>query len=87
MKALIDCAEVLLPDGPGPFPVVVQMHACGGLHAMQKRYAEAAVEAGCAVVILDSFRPRGIGQGDALLTVCSGLRLRGGERADDLRVA
>ena len=87
MEALIDCAQVLLPGGEGPFPVVVQMHACGGLHAMQKRYAEAAVKAGTAVVILDSFTPRGIGQGEALLTVCSGLRLRGGERADDLRMA
>jgi dienelactone hydrolase len=62
------------------------MHACGGLHPMQRRYAKAAVETGTAVVILDSFKPRGIGQGEALLTVCSGLQLRGAERADDLRV-
>lgn len=87
MQSLIDCAEVLLPDGAGPFPVVVQMHACGGLHAMQKRYAEAARCAGTAVVILDSFQPRDIGDGEALLTVCTGLRLRGSERAEDLRFA
>ncbi|MGZ3273225.1 MAG: dienelactone hydrolase family protein [Caulobacteraceae bacterium] len=85
IQSLIDCAEILLPEGAGPFPVVVQMHACGGLHAVQKRYAQAAVEAGTAVVILDSFRPRDIRDGEALLTVCTGLRLRGGERAEDLR--
>jgi dienelactone hydrolase len=84
-QALIDCAKVLLPEGVGPFPVVIQMHACGGLHPMQNRYAHAAVEAGTAVVILDSFTPRQIGDGEALLTVCTGLRLRGSERAADLR--
>jgi dienelactone hydrolase len=84
---LIAAAEVLLPDGPGPFPVVVQMHGCGGVQPMQRRYAEAARQAGVAVVILDSLKPRDIARHDALLTVCTGLRLRGAERAEDLRVA
>ena len=87
MQALIDRAEILLPAGPGPFPVVVQMHGCGGVQPMQRRYAKAAVETGVAVVILDSLTPRRIGRREAQLTVCSGLRLRGAERADDLRVA
>jgi dienelactone hydrolase len=87
MRALISCAEVLLPDGPGPFPVVVQMHGCGGVQPMQRRYAEAALEAGVAVLILDSLKPRGVGRREAQLTVCSGLRLRGAERAQDLRIA
>jgi dienelactone hydrolase len=86
-NALIDCAEVLLPEGDGPFPVVIQMHACGGLYAVQGRYAEAAVQEGVAAVILDSFKPRGIGPREARMTVCTGLRLRGGERAQDLRRA
>jgi dienelactone hydrolase len=85
--ALIDAAQVLLPEGDGPFPMVVQMHGCGGVQPMQRRYAEAALEAGVAVVILDSLKPRGIGRREAQLTVCSGLRLRGAERAEDLRVA
>ena len=85
-QALIDCAEVLLPDGAGPFPVVVQMHGCGGVLPMQRRYAEAARDAGVAVVILDSLAPRGIRRPGALLTVCTGLRLRGAERAEDLRM-
>ena len=87
MDALIDAAEVLLPEGDGPFPVVVQMHGCGGVQPMQRRYAEAAVESGAAVVILDSLKPRGIGRRTAQLTVCTGLRLRGDERAEDLRTA
>jgi dienelactone hydrolase len=87
MDGLIDCAEVLLPEGDGPFPVVIQMHACGGLFEVQRRYAQAALEAGVAVVILDSLKPRGIGRREAQLTICSGLRLRGAERAEDLRFA
>jgi dienelactone hydrolase len=86
MEALI--SEVLLPAGDGPFPVVAQMHGCGGLQQpMQRRYARAAVETGVAVVVLDSLAPRGIGRLEARLTLCSGLRLRGAERAGDLRVA
>jgi dienelactone hydrolase len=87
MQALIDGAEVLRPEGPGPFPVVVQMHGCGGVLPMQRRYAEAARETGVAVVILDSLAPRGLTRHEALLTVCTGLRLRGAERAEDLRIA
>jgi len=87
MTDLIPHLDVLLPEGEGPFPVVVQMHGCGGILPMQRRYAEAAREAGVAVVILDSLKPRGIVRQEALLTVCTGLRLRGAERAQDLRDA
>lgn len=84
---LIAHLDVLLPEGQGPFPVVVQMHGCGGVQPMQRRYAEAAQAAGVTVVILDSLAPRGIGRHEAQLTICTGLRLRGAERADDLRAA
>jgi dienelactone hydrolase len=80
-------AEVLLPEGQGPYPVVIQMHGCGGVQPMQRRYAEAAREVGVAAVILDSLAPRGIARTEAMLTVCTGLRLRGAERAQDLRIA
>jgi dienelactone hydrolase len=76
-----------LPDGPGPFPVVVQMHGCGGLQPAQFAYAEAAQARGIAAVVVDSMAPRGIGKAQARLTVCTGARLRGPERAQDLVAA
>ena len=81
---LIAGLSVVRPEGPGPFPVVVQLHGCGGVQPLQARYAQAACAAGVAAVIVDSLAPRGIGRAAAHLTVCSGLTLRGGERADDL---
>jgi acyl-CoA synthetase (AMP-forming)/AMP-acid ligase II len=51
--APIASAKVLLPNGADPFPVVVQMHGCGGVQPkMQLRYAEAALAAGVAVEAL-----------------------------------
>lgn len=77
-------AEVLLPEGPGPFPVLVQLHGCGGRGRNQRRWAEVARARGVAACILDSFAFRGIGRAEALATVCTGLRLWGRERAGDL---
>jgi dienelactone hydrolase len=82
--ALFPHVRVVRPDGPGPFPVVVQMHGCGGVQPMQDRYAEAARAVGVAAVIVDSLTQRGIGRREAQLTVCTGMRLRGAERAGDL---
>lgn len=79
--------QVLKPEGTGPFPVVVQMHGCGGVMPMQVQYAEAARAAGIAVVILDPLAPRGLTRREAQLTVCTGLKLRGAERAADLLAA
>ena len=47
-------------------------------------YAQAFREAGLAAVVVDSFAHRGIDRLNAHLTVCTGLRLRGRERAADL---
>ncbi len=76
--------DVVRPDGAGPFPVVVQMHGCGGVQPLQRRYAEAARRAGVAAVIVDSLAPRAISRMAAHLTVCTGVALRGVERAHDL---
>jgi len=45
--------RVVKPEGSGPFPVVVQMHGCGGVQPLQDRYARAASAAGVAAVIVD----------------------------------
>lgn len=83
-------AEVVLPEGDGPYPVVLAFHGCGGLvgrkgpKLIMDRYAKAAAEAGIATVIVDSLRPRKIGFEEALNEVCSGRKLRGAERAGDV---
>jgi dienelactone hydrolase len=64
--------------------VALQLHGCGGLQPFQAHYARAAMEAGVAAVVVDSFAPRGIGRREASLTVCTGARLRGAQRAADL---
>jgi dienelactone hydrolase len=77
--------DIVKPDGPGPFPVCLQFHGCGGVFSMQREYAEAARGAGVAVVIVDSLAPRGIGRIEAQATICTGLRFRGAERSVDVR--
>lgn len=72
------------PFGPGPFPVALQLHGCAGAQPFQKAYAAEAVKAGFAVVIVDSFRPRGMSRMDGSLLVCTGATLRGAQRAADL---
>ena len=77
---------IVKPDGQGPFPVCLQFHGCGGIYAMQFDYAEAARQAGYAVVVVDSFAPRGITVIEAQTTICTGMRFRGAERSIDVLV-
>ena len=55
---------LVTPPGPGPFPTVLLIHGCGGLHAasgpnpIMDEYAHSAVEAGWAAAIIDSYGPR-----------------------------
>ncbi len=79
--------DVLKPDGDGPFPVVIQLHGCGGKKPFQLTWAKAAVEAGAAAIVVDSHAPRRISQLSAYATVCTGMRLPGRERAGDLFAA
>jgi dienelactone hydrolase len=79
--------DVYKPDGPGPFPVVVQLHGCGGKKSFQQTYADVARAAGAAVIVIDSHAPRGIGMLSAYAFVCTGLQLWGRERAGDLYAA
>jgi dienelactone hydrolase len=61
-------AELYKPDGDGPFPVVIALHACGGLAGRSEpvlpRYrdwAEQLVKAGDAVLLPDSYGSRELG--------------------------
>ncbi|WP_297510540.1 prolyl oligopeptidase family serine peptidase [uncultured Caulobacter sp.] len=77
-------SRIFRPEGPGPFPVALILHGCGGKTPFLEAYARVAVEAGWAAVVVDSFAPRGLSPLDAKLTVCTGLRLRGNRRAADV---
>jgi dienelactone hydrolase len=65
--------EMFLPDGPGPFPVVILMHGCGGMDAIARQWATSwsrflnSMKFGA--LILDSFTTRNVkascGEGDA----------------------
>jgi dienelactone hydrolase len=60
-------AELLLPQGSGPFPAVVALHGCGGLYGksggLSRRHhdwAERLTQAGFIVMLPDSFGSRGL---------------------------
>lgn len=84
IEALLPGSELILPEGEGPFPVVIQMHGCGGKKKLQGRWAKVAKEAGWAVLVVDSYAHRNISTLQAYATVCTGMRLWGRERAGDL---
>ena len=83
-ERLAPALRIVKPAGRGPFPVSLQFHGCGGVQPMMDHYAEAAVKAGVAAVIVDSFKPRGLSKLDGHLFVCTGAVLRGGQRAADV---
>ena len=87
--ALIETAvEWRLPDGAGPFPVVIQFHGCAGIRPpFQALWADIANKAGYAAMIIDSNSVRGMSRDAALKSVCDGERLIGQERAGDVLAA
>ncbi len=84
IDALIRSADISRPQGAGPHPLVIQLHGCGGKKPPQARWAKAALAAGWAAAVVDSYPHRGIDTLQAYSTVCTGLRLWGRERAGDL---
>ena len=61
-------AQLYMPDGDGPFPVVIALHGCGGLaghsEPVQPRYrdwAEQLLKDGNAVLLPDSYGSRELG--------------------------
>ena len=82
--------QLVTPPGAGPFPTVLLVHGCGGLHGedgpnpIMDEYARSAVEAGWAAAILDSYAPRQWEAPWARRRVCTGLLLQGFRRAADV---
>ena len=54
IDALLVGSELYMPEGEGPFPVVLQFHGCGGMKNLQARWADTARAAGWAVLVVDS---------------------------------
>lgn len=78
---------IYAPKGDGPFPAVIFMHGCGGPRGVTEAYGRRCAEAGFIAFAPDSLAMRGIGYRDAVAKVCTGARLRAGERAGDLFAA
>ena len=57
--------ELWRPNGSGPFPAVVVLHACDGVLANTRAWAGRLRDWGYEAVIVDSFRPRHVN------TVCN----------------
>lgn len=72
------------PEGEGPFPAVGLYPGCGGAKAVHTRWARRLQAHGYAAFVVDSYAHRRIGRTEAYLTVCTGFRLRGPERAGDV---
>src|SRR5262245_42627352 len=72
IDALMPGSELYLPEGDGPFPVVLQFHGCGGKKNLQERWAAVAKSSGWAVVVVDSYGHRRIDRFEAYATVCTG---------------
>ncbi|WP_395646866.1 dienelactone hydrolase family protein [Terricaulis sp.] len=79
--------SVVRPEGPGPFPVVIMLHGCGGRRPFHDDIAAMLAREGAAAIVVDSFAPRRISRIQAYSTVCTGARLQGRERAGDLYAA
>jgi dienelactone hydrolase len=81
---LIEAATIEKPSGPGRHPLTIQLHGCGGLRPFMAGYSQAAVAAGIAAMTVDSFKPRGLNRITASALVCTGMMLRGDQRAADV---
>jgi len=88
ISLLRDHVEIRLPgEQDAPVPAVIMLHGCGGLRDVQEAYSADLLDAGYAVILVDSNRARGIGRFGAMTQVCAALRLWGQERAADIPAA
>jgi dienelactone hydrolase len=67
-----------VPNGPGPFPAVILLHACGGPSGRDELWAEQFRQWGYLVLRVNSFAPRG------LKSVCGGGIFSPQERVADV---
>lgn len=75
---------VLIPEGDGPFPAVLLLHACFGNLGHVDRWARTLQSLGYAAVVVNSMAARGLDGHFDNVAVCSGLVLRPPDRARDI---
>ncbi len=84
-NALLDFVDLQLPAGPGPHPLAILLPGCLGWHPHHDGWRRELLERGYAVLHVDSFAAHGLeGHLDLEREVCSGMQVRGDERAGDL---
>jgi len=85
LSALLRPHDTLLkPDGDGPFPAVIMMDGCGGVHAATRAWNRWFRDQGFVSVLVDSHAARGLE--NKWPQICRGQRLWGRERAGDVLV-
>ncbi len=84
---LLPDTVIVGPEDDQVRPTVILFHGCGGMRAHLPLYAEAAKAAGWRAFIVDSYASRGWDRIFSLTLVCTGLVLRGHERAGDVLAA
>lgn len=58
-ERLVLQGDLRLPQGPGPFPVVVLMHGGGGVSPLEEQDVADLIPRGYATLVIDSFSGRG----------------------------
>jgi dienelactone hydrolase len=84
---LAPAVAVVGPEDDRPRPAVILFHGCGGLRGHLPKYAAAAKAAGWRAFIVDSYAPRDWSRRFAMAMVCTGILLRGSQRAGDVLAA
>ena len=75
------------PADDTPRPAFIMFHGCGGQRTLARHYGEAAAAVGWRAFSVDSYGPRGWTRPFALTFVCTGIMLKGSERAGDVLAA
>jgi dienelactone hydrolase len=57
----MEAAELYEPNSAGPHPAVVVLHGCNGVGQHERLWAQQLAAWGYVALIVDSFRPRGVG--------------------------
>lgn len=78
---------VLVPEGDGPFPAVLLLHACFGNLGHVDRWARELQSRGYVAVVVNSMAARGLEGHFDNVAVCSGLVMRPADRARDITIS